>query len=189
VAKLGAQMRDTKAPQSMEPRRGAGKADARRRKSQKPREELGGGENKREERRELEAYIGAEYTYRMPPDVAVRPAAVHLRSAVLCFSSRLFESTEQVHVLLYIEYRVLTRRVVHWWYNVTSRIGISKFPSNVARHGAERGISRYNRRGKYSKKFTRFIYFLLAMIRHAFYPDCIFPEVVVLIAKAKRRLL
>lgn len=47
----------------------------------------------------------AEYTYRIPPDVAVRPAAAHLRSALLCFSSQLFESTEQVHASLYIEYR------------------------------------------------------------------------------------
>jgi len=66
------------------------------------------GSQHKKERRELEVARGdAEYTYRMPPDVAVRPAAAHLRSALLCFSSQLFESTEQVHASLYIEYRVL----------------------------------------------------------------------------------
>jgi hypothetical protein len=131
-------------------------------------------------------YIDAEYTYRMPPDVAVRPAAVHLRSAVLCFSSRLFESTEQVHVLLYIEYRVHTRRVVHWWYNVTSRTGILKFPSNIARHRGERDRARtmYQRSMReileeICDQFAR----LLAIIRDAFYPDWIFPEFMAHIAK------
>jgi len=66
------------------------------------------GREHKKERRELEVARGdAEYTYRMPPDVAVRPAAAHLRSALLYFSSQLFESAEQVHASLYIEYRVL----------------------------------------------------------------------------------
>jgi len=66
------------------------------------------GRGFKRERWELEVARGdAEYMYRMPPDVAVRPAAAHLRSALLCFSSQLFESAEQVHASLHIEYRVL----------------------------------------------------------------------------------
>jgi len=131
-------------------------------------------------------YIGAEYMYRMPPDVAVRPAAVHLRFAVLCFSSRLFESTEQVHVLLYIEYRVHTRRVVHWWYNVTSRTGILKFPSNIARDRGERDRATYQRlqsMRKILEEICNKLMRLLAMIRDAFYSDWIFSEFMALIAK------
>lgn len=56
---------------------------------------------------------GAEYTYRMPPDVAVRPAAAHLRSCPpLLFLAAFRERRAGTRHAIYRAARV----VVHWWY-------------------------------------------------------------------------